>query len=97
MKPNSGGAMIAVLIIIAIVALCLTNPSEDHHKTTFKALFMMNAAAEEGFLAAAFSGYVVDTIPLAYNNYFLFSTLSAADETVSVGFLGYVMVTADMN
>jgi len=75
-----------LLIIIACIALAVTNPNEESHKEVIYEK-VSNKAGMEGFLGKAAGALLgeVDAAPLKYNNYFLFSTTTFGDDTLSVG------------
>lgn len=83
---------IGILGLIVICAmLALTNPSHETHKNIVyeSAAAEMTKSEKLGKIAADLLGGV-DVVPLNYNNYFLFSTTTLNNETVSVGLLSRV-------
>ncbi|MBN2474902.1 MAG: hypothetical protein JXB62_09870 [Pirellulales bacterium] len=82
---------IIVLLLVAIgVALVILNPGETVHK---KALYqhMAGEAGMDGVLGDVAGDVLkgLDIVPLKYNNYFVYSTMTLQGDTVSVGFLNY--------
>ena len=97
MEAPAGKSAAWLVVILAVVALAVTNPSEPVHRTKI-AHAARNAAAEDGFWGAmmAASGatdVAVELIPLEYHNYLVFSTVTCKGDRVSIGFLGNVMMS----
>jgi len=83
-----------LLVIITCIALAITNPGEETHKKVVYGK-ASNEAGMKGLLGEVAGDVLVnlDLVPLEYNNYFLFSTTTFRDETVSIGFLNNVRAT----
>ena len=83
-----------LLIVVACIALAVTNPGEDAHKKLVGKT-LSNKAGMEGFwgdMAGDVLGHF-DVVPVEYNNYILFSTTTFRDDTTSVGLLTSVWST----
>ena len=82
------------LIIVACIALAVTNPGEEAHK---HAVYnkLSSEVGVQGFLGEIAGGAMesLDPLPLKYNNYVLFSTMTFTDDLVSVGLFRYVQTT----
>jgi len=77
-----------LLILVACIALAVTNPgAEDHKQAIYQALSRRMGA--EGFWGATAGSALgsLDVLPLTYHNYLLFSTVTYGQDTVSVGLL----------
>jgi len=83
-----------LLVVIACIALAVTNPGEKAHK---KVVYdkVANKVGMEGFLGEIAGKALgdLDVVPLTYNNYLLFSTMAFRDDTVSIGCLTRVWET----
>lgn len=82
---------------MALIALAVTNPSEEAHRGKI-AQAARTAAAEDSFWGAimAVTGTTdaaVAMIPLEYHSYILFSTVTCKNDRLSIGFLGNVMLS----
>ena len=81
---------VAVVVIVSAV-LAITNPGQDAHR---KAVFASVAAQKTG--SDVLGKIAVDllgdkeVLPLAYNNYLLFSTTTLKGKTASVGLFSRV-------
>jgi hypothetical protein len=80
-----------LLIVVACIALAVTNPGiEDHKKIVYQNL--PNQAGADGLLGEI-AGKVLgnfDPLPLTYHNYYLFSTTTFRDDTMSFGLFTHV-------
>jgi hypothetical protein len=77
-----------LLIVVACIALAVTNPgAEDHKEVVYQTLSQKMGA--EGFLGEMAGSALgsLDVVPLQYHNYLLFSTVTYRDDTLSVGAL----------
>ncbi len=83
-----------LLIVVACIALGATNPGEESHKRVVYNK-VPKEAGMEGFLAGVTSDLLgnLDVVPLKYNNYILFSTVTFRDDIVSIGLLTEVWAT----
>jgi len=83
-----------LLVVIACIALGVTNPGEDAHKRLVYDR-LANKVGMEGVLGEIAGEALgnLDVVPLRYNNYVLFSTTAFRDDTVSVGLLTRVWAT----
>ena len=83
-----------LLVIVACIALGVTNPGEDAHKRVVYDQVVDKVGMEGvlGEIAGEALGNL-DVVPLRYNNYLLFSTTAFRDDTVSVGLLTRVWAT----
>ena len=83
-----------LLVIIACIALAITNPGEETHR---KAVYnqVSSKAGMEGFAGKAAGALLSDlgVVPLKYNNYIMFSTMTFGEDTLSVGLLTKVWPT----
>ena len=86
--------ILSVLIVVACIVLAITNPGEEAHK---KAVYdkVPGEVGVPGFLGEVAGNVLenLDVVPLKYNNYFLFSTVTFREEIVSVGLLQHVHAT----
>lgn len=83
-----------LLIVIACIALGVTNPGEEAHKKIVCDT-LSSKAGMEGLLGEVTSDVLghLDVVPLKYNNYLLFSTTTFRDDTMSVGLFTRVWAT----
>jgi hypothetical protein len=83
-----------LLIVVACMALGVTNPGEGPHKQAVYSK-MPKEAGMEGFLGRVAGDLLgnLDVVPLKYNNYILFSTMTFRGDIVSVGLLSNVWTT----
>lgn len=78
-------------LIIIVALLALTNPSHETHKKVVYASAAAKVTKSELLSKIAVDVLEsVDVIPLAYHNYFLFSTTTLDDERTSVGICSHV-------
>jgi len=71
--------------------MAITNPDAEAHKKVFYANLPKEAGAKGVWQKLA--GAVmenVDAIPLEYHNYFLFSTITLRDKTISYGLFNQI-------
>lgn len=83
------------LLLVLVIVLALTNPGEKAHK----AVYYQSLPGDAGMRGvwSDLAGDVlqrVDAIPLQYNNYLLFSTLTRRDRTVTFGIFNSVWDTS---
>ena len=83
-----------LLAIAACVTLAIMNPGAEAHK---EAVYdrLAQQAGVKGLLREMAGDLLgnVDVVPLKYHNYFLYSTMTFRDETVSIGYLNNVRAT----
>ena len=86
--------IVAVLIVVACTVLAVTNPGEEAHKDVVYNK-LSGKVGMKGFLGEVAGNVLgnLNVIPLRYNNYFLFSTMTFRGDVVSVGFLKQVRAT----
>jgi len=77
-----------LLIVVACIALAVTNPGEEAHKEVVYQAMSRHIGAE-GFLGDLAGDALgsLDVVPLTYHNYLLFSTVTYRQDTLSVGAL----------
>ncbi len=77
-----------LLILVACIVLAVTNPGMDVHKQAVYRNLPSHAGAEGlfGEIAGTMLG-TLDPLPIRYHNYYLFSTTTFRDDTLSVGLL----------
>jgi len=77
-----------LLIVVACIALAVTNPGEEVHKQVVYQSLSQKMGAE-GFWGELAGGALgsLDVLPLEYHNYLLFSTVTYRQDTLSVGLL----------
>ena len=75
-----------LLIIVAGIAMVATNPGADDHKSLVYAQ-MPREMGVDGLLGEVAGEMLddLDVMPLEYNNYYVFSTMTFRDDIVSVG------------
>ena len=83
-----------LLVIVGCVVLAFTNPGAEAHKTAVygKLSDQVGMTGLGGDLVGNALGNL-DVIPLKYNNYLLFSTMTFRDDIASVGLFNYVRAT----
>ena len=86
--------IICLLIVIACIMLAVTNPGESAHKEIVYNR-LSNEVGMQGLLGEFAGGVLgnLDMLPMKYNNYFLFSTMTFRDELVSIGCFRCVKAT----
>jgi presenilin-like A22 family membrane protease len=84
---------LALILIVAVLALALTNPSASEHREAVSNA-LRTQASREGFLSRLDLEVTLglDAIPFRYRNYVVFSTLTVDGKTVSWGLLANVIV-----
>lgn len=86
-----------VVVILTVLALALTNPSEQEHRVKIVRA-AQQGAANDGLWGALMvvsgaTDAAVDLIPFEYHNYLIFSTVTCNGDRVSVGLLGNVILS----
>jgi hypothetical protein len=86
--------IICLLIVIACIMLAVTNPGETAHKEIVYNR-LSNEVGMQGLIGEFAGGMLgnLNMLPMKYNNYFLFSTMTFRDELVSIGCFRYVRAT----
>lgn len=97
MPKRHGKATFWIVAILAVIALAVTNPSEQSHRAKISEA-IRNAIASEGFwgtvmVAVGTTDAAVQVMPVEYHNYLIFSTVTCDGRRMSVGFLGNVVLT----
>ena len=83
--------LLVALLVIICVAMAMTNPDTEAHKDVLYAKLLGEAGAKGGWWKLAGAVMVkLDAIPLEYHNYFLFSTVTLRDKTVSYGLFNQI-------
>ena len=97
MPKRHGKATFWIVAILAVIALAVTNPSEQAHRVKI-AEAVRNAVASEGFwgtviVAMGATDSAVQIMPVEYHNYVVFSTVTCDGKRLSIGVLGNVVLT----
>ena len=82
--------LLVALLVIVCVAMAMTNPDAETHEKVFSANLVKKAGAKGVWQKLA--GAVMENIDLRleYHNYFLFSTMTLRNKTVSYGLFNQI-------
>jgi len=89
-KPKSTVKWLVFGMTCILIVLLLTNPNQTAHFTAIQ------EARKARFPAALPEAYIMLSMTLEYHNYGIFSTVTGASGTWSLGYLGRVQTTDDI-